>query len=204
MKNIINFKGVNEGLILQIDENADFDSIIRALEEKSKQHSSLIKNANLVGTVGKKLNYTEKASLEKILIEIFKINVLTLENFSYNKVVDNNKVKSIENDTVFIENTLRSGNEISSDGNIVVLGDVNPGAVLKAKGNIIVFGKLRGVAYAGLNGDENAFIAANLLVPSQIRIGNIISRAPDNDGVFGELSPEKAYVNADRIEIKKI
>lgn len=204
MKNIINFKGVSEGLILQIEENADFDSIIKSLEEKSKQHSSLIENANLVGTIGKELNYSEKASLEKILIEIFKINVLTLENFSYNKKIENNKVESIENDTIFIEHTLRSGNEINSEGDIVVLGDVNPGAVLKAKGNIIIFGKLRGVAHAGINGNEKAFIAANLLAPSQIRIGNIISRAPDNDGVSRELSPEKAYVNDDRIEIKKI
>ncbi len=204
MKNIINFKGVSEGLILQIKETADFDSILKSLEEKSKQHSSLIENANLVGIIGKKLNYSEKASLEKILIEIFKINVLTLENFSYNRVVDSNKIESIKNDTTFVEHTLRSGNEINSNGDIIVLGDVNPGAVLKAKGNIIVFGKLRGVAYAGINGDEKAFIAANLLAPSQIRIGNLISRAPDNDGISRELSPEKAYVNDNRIEIKKI
>jgi len=204
LKNIINFKGVSEGLILQIKETADFDSILKSLEEKSKQHSSLIENANLVGIIGKKLNYSEKASLEKILIEIFKINVLTLENFSYNRVVDSNKIESIKNDTTFVEHTLRSGNEINSNGDIIVLGDVNPGAVLKAKGNIIVFGKLRGVAYAGINGDEKAFIAANLLAPSQIRIGNLISRAPDNDGISRELSPEKAYVNDNRIEIKKI
>jgi len=209
LKNIINFKGVKEGLVLQIDENIDFDSILKNLDGKSKKPSTLIENAHLIGIIGKKLSYSEKAIMEDILIKKFKINVLTLENFSYNKVVDDknsesNKIKAPENDTIFIENTLRSGNEVNSDGNIVVIGDVNPGAVLKAKGNIIVVGKLRGVAQAGIDGDNSAFIVANLLAPSQIRIGNVISRAPDNDGAFGELLPEKAYVNDDRIEIKKI
>jgi septum site-determining protein MinC len=203
----VNFKGVNDGLILQIDENSNFKLITNELKEKSKMHSSLIKNANLLGIVGKKLTYSEKAVLENILTEIFKINVLSLEIFSYNdNIVENeseNKNEN-ENDTIFIQHTLRSGNEIISEGNIVVLGDVNPGAILKAKGNIIVIGKLRGIAHAGIEGDNNAFILANLLAPTQIRISDIISRSPDNNDVFGELVPEKAYINNDRIEIVKI
>jgi septum site-determining protein MinC len=205
----VNFKGVNDGLILQINENSNFELITNELQEKAKMHSSLIKNANLLGIIGKKLTYSEKAVLENILKEIFKINVLSLEIFSYNDniVTNENKNKSenkSKSDTIFIQHTLRSGNEIISEGNIVVLGDVNPGAILKAKGNIIVMGKLRGIAHAGIKGDNNAFILANLLVPTQIRISNIISRSPDNNNFFGELVPEKAYINNDRIEIVKI
>ncbi|MEA1974288.1 MAG: septum site-determining protein MinC, partial [Bacillota bacterium] len=124
---------------------------------------------------------------------------------SYSDIISEKDIKKeCSDDTVFIEHTLRSGNEVISDGNIVVLGDVNPGAVLKAKGNIIVIGKLRGIAHAGIEGDNNAFISANLLLPSQIRISNVISRSSDNDGLFGDINPEKAYINNDRIEIVKI
>jgi septum site-determining protein MinC len=64
--------------------------------------------------------------------------------------------------TRFIEGTLRSGQKVEHPGDIVVLGDVNPGAVLEAGGNIVVMGSLRGIAHAGLNGSEDAFVAALL------------------------------------------
>ncbi len=42
--------------------------------------------------------------------------------------------------------TLRSGQRIDHDGNVVILGDVNPGAVVTCTGDIVVMGTLRGVA----------------------------------------------------------
>lgn len=201
MNNIINFKGVKEGLVLKINPDSSFEEIIDTLVLKSKNKNSLLENSNLVGISGKVLSYENKAELEKLLINLFKINVLSLEKFSYNSEI---KTKC-KNDTIFVENTLRSGMEIESEGNIVVLGDVNPGAVLKAKGNIIVLGKLRGIAHAGIDGDNGAFISANILLPNQIRISNTISRSPDNNSILNEeYLPEKAYLSENRIVIEKI
>ncbi|MEA1974752.1 MAG: hypothetical protein U9N10_04230, partial [Bacillota bacterium] len=83
MKSVVNFKGVSEGLILQINEESSFELIKNELIEKAKMHTSLVENANLVGIIGKKLSYNEKAILEDILVKIFKINVLSLEIYSY-------------------------------------------------------------------------------------------------------------------------
>lgn len=220
MNNLLNFKGVKDGLILQINENTSFTEIKNAIQVKAENGSGLIKNSDLIGVIGTKLSYKEKAILEELLSKLLKINVLSLENFSYNDN-KNNKETELENtlentsendskqnnrtnDTKFIETTLRSGSEIISDGHIVVLGDVNPGAILKAKGNILVMGKLRGIAHAGIDGNNNAFIAANSLMPNQIRISNIISRAPDNAKDVERITPEKAFISDGRIIIERL
>src|SRR5699024_11109853 len=82
--------------------------------------------------------------------------------------------------TKFVNTTLRSGQTLNYDGNIVIIGDVNPGAYVVAMGNIIVLGTLRGIAHAGCNGNKNAVVAAYNLQPTQLRITNIIARRPDN------------------------
>ncbi|MEA2687413.1 MAG: septum site-determining protein MinC, partial [Candidatus Eremiobacteraeota bacterium] len=48
--------------------------------------------------------------------------------------------------TLYHRGTLRGGQALHNLGNLVVIGDVNPGAELVASGDIVVFGALRGVA----------------------------------------------------------
>lgn len=101
--------------------------------------------------------------------------------------------------TQFVRGTMRSGRSVVFSGNVVVLGDVNPGAEIIADGNIVVMGHLRGVAHAGANGNHAAYICANQLNPTQLRIGKLITRPPDEvDGA----DPEIAIVKGDMIVIE--
>lgn len=86
-----------------------------------------------------------------------------------------------DENTILIKRTIRSGQSIQFDGNVVVLGDVNPGAEIIASGNIVVMGALRGVIHAGATGNEEATVAAFKLQPTQLRIANHITRAPDGE-----------------------
>jgi septum site-determining protein MinC len=80
---------------------------------------------------------------------------------------------------LLIHRPVRSGQRYRYAGTIIVIGDVNPGAELVADGDVIVWGKLRGVIHAGASGNENAFVGALVLAPTQLRIGKYIARAPD-------------------------
>ena len=62
--------------------------------------------------------------------------------------------------------TVRSGDRISSNGDLFIMGDVNPGAIISANNNVYVWGKLFGIAFAGKNGNKNASIASLYLKPS--------------------------------------
>ena len=87
-------------------------------------------------------------------------------------------INSKKKDDILHEGTVRSGDRISSNGNLCIIGDVNPGAIVSAKKNIYVWGKLLGIAFAGKNGDNKASIAALYLKPLQLRIADVIAIGP--------------------------
>jgi septum site-determining protein MinC len=105
--------------------------------------------------------------------------------------------------TLLIRRTLRSGQRVRFYGNVVVLGDVNPGAEITAGGDIIVMGWLRGLAHAGAEGDETAVVGAFRLNPTQLRIAHYIARAPEGgDAVLPEV-PEVAEVRDGQLVIDR-
>lgn len=111
--------------------------------------------------------------------------------------------------TLYLRKTVRSGQSISSDGNILVIGDVNPGAEIIAKGDITVWGILGGIAHAGSEGNNYAKIRALKLNPVQIRIGEVFARRPDTVNLpyiqkSCEYTPEEAFTYKGSIVIRKI
>ena len=102
----------------------------------------------------------------------------------------------------FIDKSIRSGQNIEHDGDVLIIGDVNPGSYVTASGNIIVMGTLRGIVHAGAGGDDGAIVIALKLRAQQLRIAKWITRSPD-DSEDPEY-PEKAYVRNNQIIIEKI
>jgi septum site-determining protein MinC len=76
--------------------------------------------------------------------------------------------------------TLRSGDHLQSEGTVLLLGDLNPGARISAVGDVLVWGRLRGVAHAGCRGHGQARIVALELRPLQLRIADAVARGPDD------------------------
>ncbi|MGE5396739.1 MAG: septum site-determining protein MinC [Chitinophagales bacterium] len=109
--------------------------------------------------------------------------------------------KSTE-DTILIKRTLRSGQRVYYPGNIVILGDVNPGAEVIAGNNILVMGTMRGLVHAGATGTEQAVVAAFRLNPTQIRIANHITRPPEGEEYITH-EPEIARIKDGRVIIEK-
>lgn len=107
------------------------------------------------------------------------------------------------NDTAMICRHLRSGQKLFSEGNVVVLGDVNPGAEVIAGGNILIMGSLRGMVHAGAFGDETALISAYRMNPTQLRIANHITRPPDGENVEFNI-PELARIRDGKVVIEKL
>ena len=86
---------------------------------------------------------------------------------------------AVETRLLFHQGTLRSGDHLQSKGDVLQFGDVNPGARISATGHVMVWGRLRGIAHAGKEGDANARIVALQLRPLQLRIADAVARGPD-------------------------
>jgi septum site-determining protein MinC len=175
----ITIKGNKEGIVVYIN-SSNFDEVKNELFEKINKAKDFFSGSKLIIRDNNKYLDEEKYNLLKeLLINNFNIQVIDTKNSSTKKrlpsLYDQSEVR-----TKFIRNIIRSGQLIKYNGNIVIIGDVNCGAEVIASGSIIILGVLRGIAHAGFNGNRKSYVAAYKLEPSQLRIANLIARAPDN------------------------
>ena len=163
-------KGNNGKIELLFDENI---SLTKALEEIDalKEKSFFDLTECEVAYFGLNLTYDEEIMLSQCVKNVFgkkakftKKCALPLEKIRYS-LSDNEAVCTI------INKGLRSGENTVARGDVIIYGDVNAGAKIKADGNVTVIGALRGSVYIKNKG----CVYATYMEPSQIRIGNVIS-----------------------------
>lgn len=94
---------------------------------------------------------------------------------------------------------LRAGQEITSDGDLVIMGDVHSGARVTAAGDVVVLGRLEGIAHAGALGDDRRIVYAARFVPPQVRIADLIALSPEESD---SEDPEWAHVEEGRIVVE--
>ena len=170
-----------------------FDNNISCTE--LKKIKSLLQDSNI------NLNFLVTNSRETNLSSKhlkIKTDFNSYENIKY-KLNSHYAIKSIDQTHRGI---IRSGEKISSNGNLIIIGDVNPGAQISARRNIYVWGKLCGIAFAGANGDENCFISSLYLNPLQLRINKTVATGPKEKP--NDHYPEIATLEKGEIVIKPL
>ncbi|NLM07200.1 MAG: septum site-determining protein MinC [Tissierellia bacterium] len=194
----VKFKGVKDGVFIYIDSSS-LEEVKREIDEKLREHGDFYAGVRL-------LNISSETLSERDIIEIklllkYKYDLIVLDEdlpkeiFEKKEKVEE-KIEDIPEEdeglfekfegidtgiTKFFYGTIRSGQELYFNGNIVIIGDVNPGAFVIATGNIIVMGNFRGVAHVGANGNDEAILACYNLAPIQVRINNTLAIKPDEE-----------------------
>ncbi len=110
--------------------------------------------------------------------------------------------------TLYLNQTLRSGQTVNYDGNILIIGDAHPGSEIIATGDITVWGILGGIAHAGSEGNITSKVRALKLNAIQLRIAGLYARRNDTLNVpyvqkTDEFTPEEALIEDGRIVIYK-
>lgn len=216
----VTFKGTVNGLTIILNENENFEAILEQIESKIASAGKFFKGASLkVKYRGKKLTVDEESrifelmvkksgaeikSVEKDMEEPLKEQQVTVNQSPIKMKMSNFFFKGIEEGiTKFYKGTVRSGQLVSFDGNLVVIGDVNPSGEIVATGNVIVMGSIRGLVHAGSDGNKEAVVVAFNLQPTQLRIADVITRPPDEKNNKGAMVPEMAFVKDDMVYIEK-
>ncbi|MBR2878906.1 MAG: septum site-determining protein MinC [Clostridia bacterium] len=190
----IHLKGVKDGVRLIITPSATMGNVISELQSKIDQSLDLFKAKGdvVLHVEAPTLSFVDKLKIQDIVLKKHPETVFSFEHSE----------KMPAPTSVFHTGTLRSGQNLHSDAHLVILGDVNPGAEISAVGNVVVLGALRGIVHAGTSGDRSASVSALLLNPTQIRIADIITRAPDETSEM--YGPEIAYIKDERIYIDSL
>ncbi|HHY23721.1 MAG TPA: septum site-determining protein MinC, partial [Clostridiaceae bacterium] len=167
------FKATNNGLILIMNDEYDFEEIYAQVEKKLAAAGKFFKGASLVVKYrGRKLSADEEEKICYLMSEKTEAKIIAFEeDCNYDSNILENSFDFEENDkpvsyikkfyfkgieegvTKFYRGTVRSGQLLNFDGNVVILGDVNPGAEVEATGNIVIMGTLRGTVHAGMDGN---------------------------------------------------
>lgn len=96
---------------------------------------------------------------------------------------------SAERLTKTLSHTVRSGQQVYARGDLVILGNVNPGAEVAADGHIHIYGVLKGKALAGAQGDETARIFTKHLDAELVSIAGVYAQ-----GGQGRLTSKEAWL----------
>ncbi len=199
MVSAFSFQVTTKGVIMNFRPGLDFEEVKTSLEQHVQDARDFFTGVDIyLNLAGRDLTINEMSDLMEVVRKYENVNQI------YFTAKENKKKRHDKNqDTILIRRTLRSGQRIKYHTNIVVIGDVNPGAEVIAGGDIIVLGKLRGVVHAGAGGREEAQVVALSLQPTQLRIASIISRPPD-EGQGDNLAPERAYIKKSQIVVDKL
>lgn len=220
MSNGIAIKGIKDGLLVTVGGGNEWSETAPALMARIDQSADFFRGAKLTLDVGPRAipaaelgrlrdSLSERnISLTAVLSESMvttsaaqalglKVALATPLPPSAQAQVDAEAdPEEVREEAVLVRRTLRSGRSVRHAGHVIVLGDVNPGAEIMATGDIIVWGRLRGVAHAGADGDERAVVCALDLAPTQLRIARHIATSPPHRG---QPQPEMARVRDGQI-----
>lgn len=173
MNNSVSLKGTKSGYQLIIQSSASFQEILEELNDLTIQLKKESKAAH-------EISFSVKTGNRELTTEE-KAQILTIVEDDYFKI------ESFESDVVSIEKalkwhtetaptlkvgTIRSGQIVDVEGDLLLIGGVHPGGTIRATGSIFIIGDLRGIAHAGFTGRESAVVVANFNFNAQVRVGD--------------------------------
>lgn len=203
----IDFRMTKKGLILLIDsyrsvdelrqdimkkfvDAKDFfsegDEISLMLTQETSKPDDIVKIVSLLSDLGVHVKDILVGSMEQKDVKVGQKYDLVREKIT--------EVRGAQ----IIRRNLRSGQIVVHNFDVVVIGNVHPGAEIIAGGSVVIFGSAKGVLRAGYSQGETGVIAAIDLQPSLIQIGNFITQEYDHfDG------PAVAHVRTGRIIVEE-
>lgn len=206
-------KGTLDGVTMVLNEDYEIVKLFSKLEQKIKTNKGFFAgNQVKIGFIKRPFDKDEYDFIHSSLKLKYGIDVTSTQSvpdatpLKFDEKQPGtlfNKTPAISNARV-VTHTLRAGQTVEHDGDIVVLGDINPGAEVTAAGNVFIFGSLRGRCFAGSKGVRDAYIIALDFEPVQLRIADRVAISPGVQGLKRELRPQKAAIEGDAIVVVTI
>lgn len=202
-KQHIMIKGVKEGLLFLLDDQCAFDALLTELKYKlEKTHQQLLTGPLVhihVKLGARHITDEEKEQLASIIRSQGNLMISSIESDTPLESSDKEPPSRLH----VVTSIIRSGQTLEHDGDLLLIGDVNPGGTLLCTGDIYVMGALRGMAHAGMTGREDVIIATSLMRPTQLRIADVVSRPPE-EWLSGDAAMEFAFLDEGQMQIDKL
>ncbi|SIT83107.1 septum site-determining protein MinC [Edaphobacillus lindanitolerans] len=193
-KQLVMIKGTKSGLVLRLDDQCSYAELLGEMGQKVGEEA-------LEGMAEVQLHLGNRYCTDDQVKELIGI-VQESPHLRVSKVqsdvirMEECNRRIIESQSETYVGIIRSGQIVKADGDLVIIGDINPNGKAIANGNIFVLGRLKGIAHAGAGGNHDAVIAASWLEATHLMIADKIETMTDELTVLSE-SPEMecAYIH---------
>ncbi|MFJ5715524.1 septum site-determining protein MinC [Neobacillus sp. NPDC093127] len=196
----VTIKGTKEGLVLHLDDSCSYEELKRELDQKLSANLKTQDERHIISVKVEIGNRYLPANLQEELKSLIRQKKNLVVDEIISNVITKEEAKALRADTevITVSRIVRSGQVLEVPGDILLIGDVNPGGTVIAGGNIFIMGVLKGMAHAGCFGNEQAVIAASSMKPSQLRISDYLNREPESVQTNEKQEMECAYIDENR------
>lgn len=205
MSDIVTIKGLKYGLQLTFAKGASFDDVQANLLNKLESGNGFFIRGTTVfvpkGYFAEEQNEVLRRMFHRhgmlFSTELKRPNMAPPSCDTTKAPAQKPKAVDEAQKMMIINHTIRGGQEVKVNSSVLICGNVNPGAQVIAGGSIDIRGTCRGFVHAGAFGDKTACVVADRLMPAQIRIADLIARAPDEPEQVTQA--ERAMIRGNQI-----
>lgn len=170
--------GTKRGMKLVLNDSCSFQELLDGMKQVLDDNTELFASRKpasihvIVDTKNRLLSAEQEDQLKNFLLDTFHLEVDDITSNLMTKKEASEQLRAVR--IVKLNRLLRMGDVVEIDGDVLLLGDVDPGAVLRATGSIYVMGSLMGSACAGSGGNSRAVICAGFMDPEELEIAGAV------------------------------
>ena len=177
MQKSVVLKGYKDGYEIELKADAAFSQILIELTElferlKHEKEKNDEKIAFNIKTGARLLTIDQKHEIEKI--------VDNYPNFLVHRIVSDvinikEALQIMDSKNVHVNgDVIRNGQVKDITGDVLFLGNLHQGGILRATGNIYVMGSVSGIIHAGFDSNVRSIILGDISGAQQLRIGDLV------------------------------
>ena len=206
MSQAVIIKSSKNGINLILDAELPFSALLEEILKKFRESEKFFANASFaISFEGRALSTEEECLIVDKIMANTKVKILCIvENDAIRDAILQKKLQEEQHRAqesamdaalparkttgAFYHAGLSAGERLETDESIVIIGDVPAGSSVVSTSDIVILGSLKGSAFAGMDGNPEAFIAALEFTPEQFNIGGIYGTAPEPEktGLFSK------------------
>ena len=209
----VRLKGVGKNLCIIVDPAASSDSLIQEIDRLLNELKDQVADSSITIDVGTNEGHEALISeLEGFIQEAFGVESIARAEKKVRaakravKQEDRIRIRDMEQswhqestDMLVLAGRVRSGQRVTAERHLVIMGDVNPGAEVLAGGDVVVLGSLKGTAIAGQPDNEESIVFALDFRPTQIQIGSYVAAglptSPERIAEFAHVEEDTIVVD---------
>ncbi|WP_010288132.1 septum site-determining protein MinC [Kurthia massiliensis] len=185
-KQLVTMKGTKEGLVLKLDDQCGFADLLDALQSTKvvTQHND---DEHLEVQIHLGNRYCTHEKLKQLLQVVEETQRVTVSKIKSDVLtVEESNQRVLEHQSSTYIGIVRSGQVLKIEGDIVIIGDVNPNGRVEATGSIFVLGRVKGIVHAGKGGNRNAVIVASWLEATHLMVDDVIELMTNETTILSE------------------